>query len=71
MFSWKNLLLGLGILVGASCLACGDDSSSSSYDCCINGSYYSCDSSESLNMCGEGDTSECSRDSSKDNTCSD
>ncbi len=73
MFTWKNILLGLAIIVGASSLACGDDSgsssSSSSFSCCINGSYYSCDSSDAVSMCGDGDTSGCSRDSSKDDTC--
>lgn len=68
-------ILGLvATLVGLSALACGDDtsSSSSSFSCCINGSYYTCPNSDAVNQCGQGDSSSCDRDSSKDSSeCSD
>ena len=48
--------------------ACGDESSSSSssFSCCINGSYYSCESADAVQKCGNSDFSGCTRDSSKD-----
>lgn len=52
--------------MGVGLSACGNSEDSS---CCINGAYYSC-TSEGANMCFDGDTSECTRDSDKDDTCS-
>ena len=49
----------------------GDDgSSSSSFTCCLNGSFYECASAEDLQGCNLNDgPGNCSRDSSKDDTC--
>ena len=59
-------------------LACGGDdsgdssssSSSSSFTCCLNGEFYQCPSQDAVSKCTLADgPGECSRDSSKDNTC--
>lgn len=60
-------LLALGV-------ACGgdddDDSSSSSYTCCLNGSFYTCPDSASVDQCGsQGDPSACTREVSRDSEC--
>lgn len=72
----KTVLIGtMGLLVGLSALACGDDtdsssSSSSSISCCLNGSFYECDSSAELNTCSlSSNDNECSRTPSRDDEC--
>lgn len=42
---------------------------SSSYTCCLNGSYYTCADTEATLDCGEGDTSGCTRDAGGDAEC--
>lgn len=68
----KTFILGaMGLLVGLSALACGDDTdSSSSNSCCLNGSFYSCPDSDAQNSCNFTDgADECNRDSSRDDEC--
>ena len=61
------------LLTFISVLACGDDSTSSSSStgsCCLNGSYYTCPSADDAGECSLDDgPGNCSRDSSKDDTC--
>lgn len=68
------LLAAVMLLTGISIIACSDDSSSSSssYSCCVNGRYYSCESSDAVQQCTMSDFDGCDRDSSKDDAeCSD
>ena len=47
-----------------------DDGGSSSFTCCLNGSFYECSSSAELSNCNlSNGPGSCSRDSSKDDTC--
>lgn len=66
----RYLLATATVLIGLSVLACGDDasssSSSSSFSCCVNGRYYSCESSDAVQQCIMSDFDGCDRDSSKD-----
>lgn len=67
------LLAAVMFIVGLCSLACGDDStssssSSSSFSCCVNGRYYSCESSEAVNQCVMSNFDGCDRDSSKDDS---
>ena len=66
-----SLVLALFLPLVGFAIGCGDstDDSSFSGSCCINGSYYTCDSADGVEKCGSGDTSGCSRDSSKDSDC--
>lgn len=57
----RQLFVSLAFLALA---ACGGATSSAS--CCVNGSYFSCPDANAASTC----SSACSRDSSKDNTCS-
>jgi hypothetical protein len=72
----KSMMLGLGLVwcVAALLGACGSKSdggtsstsSGSSFTCCVNGAFYNCPDAAAQQNCA----SACSRDSSKDNTCS-
>ncbi len=48
-----------------------EESSSSSFEgtCCLNGAFYECPDSDAVDMCGEWDSSRCSRVSSRDGEC--
>ena len=39
--------------------------------CCLNGEFYSCPDEEAVNLCGEFDPSECTRDATRDDECPD
>lgn len=70
-----SIVAALGFMTGALLAAgCGGsdtntNTSSSSFTCCINGSFYECSSSAAVQQCVEGNQSGCTRDSSRDNTC--
>ncbi|MGM0556011.1 MAG: hypothetical protein ACQEVA_06515 [Myxococcota bacterium] len=50
--------------------ACGDVSSSSSFDCCLNGAYYECNDADEFETCNlEDGASACDRDPFKDSEC--
>jgi hypothetical protein len=78
----KNTLKNLALVVFVGAMSCGGGTSSSTgsttsssttFDCCLNGQYYSCPSHSALDKCGDlnaPDPSECTRDSSKDSSCS-
>lgn len=52
--------------------ACGETTSSSSFDCCLNGAYYECEDSEEFETCNLSDgASACDRDPSQDSSCDD
>lgn len=57
-------LFFVSLALALAALSCGGASSSTS--CCVNGSYYQCPSADAAQTC----TTSCSRDSSKDTTCS-
>lgn len=80
-----SALITLGILAIACGDSGGDDgtsgdgsdvtsgsvtSGSSSFTCCLNGKFHTCPSSAAVSKCSTMfDTSDCTRDASKDNTC--
>ena len=61
----------LTFLALATLPACGDSSSSSSsFKCCVNGSYYKCNSESDFSHCSKADmTAFCPRDTSGDSQC--
>lgn len=76
----KHTILNISLVVMAmltfvSIIACGDDdgggsSSSFSGSCCLNGSYYTCDSSDDVAECSlDNGPGNCDRDSSQDDSC--
>jgi hypothetical protein len=56
----------LWLALTAGFLGCGDITT---YNCCYNNVYYACPNQAALDKCGNGDTSQCTRNASKDNTC--
>jgi hypothetical protein len=70
LFALGMLALGCGANNGGGGGGTSSSSSSSSYSCCRNESFYSCKSEDGARACfNKGDVSDCTRDSSKDNTC--
>lgn len=62
---FATLALGLGACGGDT----GTNTMTSSYSCCLNKAYYSCPSQAAADKCfSGGDSSGCTRDSSKDSS---
>jgi hypothetical protein len=74
----------IGAVSACSVIGCGGDTGtssgtpsgdtttggSSSFTCCLNGSFYECPTEADVSMCSvKLDPSNCTADSSKDNTC--
>lgn len=66
----RRILLAvvLAFLTPAALTACGG--SSSHFDCCLNGAYFSCPDQAAFDNCTLSSPSNpCSRDASKDSSC--
>ena len=75
---WFVCIIGLATLV-----ACGDSGSSSdgestsdtdsssesTFECCLNGTFYDCPDKAALDTCSQFDPSGCSADASRDSEC--
>lgn len=79
---FRSVMVLVGLVVSAAAIGCGGGSSSSggeggsgstsqSYECCLNGEYYSCPSESAVNTCFDNsDPSGCSHTKSDPNgTC--
>ena len=65
------LLALMGLLVGLSALACGDDTSEDTFSCCLNGAFYECSDDEEQASCNFDDfADQCDRAPSRDDECS-
>lgn len=70
--TFVGLLVSLALVVAAS--ACGGgttNTSSQSYDCCLNGEYYQCDDQEEFETCNLSEETTCDRDPTQDDKCDD
>ena len=62
----RTFLVSL-LVVGATALTaigCGG-----TYECCFNNLYYSCKDQTTLDQCAMGQIDQCTRDASKDSSC--